>query len=464
MSAAIAHPAPSVAVGSQARAALAAAVLGFFVVTLDTVVVNVALPAIRADLGGGITGLQWLVDGYTLMFAALLLSSGALTDRIGARRAYAGGIVVFVLASAACAVAPGLTVLVAARFLQGSAAAVMMPASMALIRQAYPDAGARGRALGVWAMGGAVASSAGPALGGALELIDWRLIFLINVPVGAVALGLLAGLRPSPRRDVPLDRVGQVTAVLALGGLTYAAIGAGAAGVTDPLVLAAAAVTVVALAAFIAGQTRGAHPMVPPDLVRARGVAVLLAVGFAFMVGYYGLPFVLSLYLQQGRGLSALATGTVFVPMMLIGAVITPFSARIAERLGRRAVITTGLLTIALDLVALGLLAGVASPRQLAVLMIPVGAAAPLVIPPAIGALLDSVPGDRSGMASGLFNTSRQVGGALGVAVFGGLLADPATIGSGVRLSLLVAAAVLAVATAAAATLPHPSREETHPL
>jgi MFS family permease len=148
------------------RATLATAVLGFFVITLDAVVVNVALPSMRADLGGGVTGLQWVVDGYTLMFAALLLTAGSLTDRIGARRAFGAGLAVFVAASAACGLAPTLGALVAARFVQGSATAVMMPSSMALIRQAFADPVARGRAVAVWAMGGAVASSSGPVLVG----------------------------------------------------------------------------------------------------------------------------------------------------------------------------------------------------------------------------------------------------------------------------------------------------------
>ena len=161
---------------------LAAAGLGFFVITLYAVVVNVALPSIRGDLGGGITGLQWVVDGYILMFAALLLSAGSLSDRIGAPRAFAAGLSLFVAASAACGLAPTLGALVIARFLQGGAAAVLMPSSMALIRQAYADPTRRSRAVAVWAMGGAVASSSGPVLGGLLSLASWRLIFAINVP------------------------------------------------------------------------------------------------------------------------------------------------------------------------------------------------------------------------------------------------------------------------------------------
>src|SRR3954468_18761180 len=334
-------------------AALATAVLGFFVVTLDAVVVNVALPSIRGDLGGGITGLQWVVDGYTLMFAALLLSAGSLSDRFGARRAFGVGVAVFVLASLACGLAPTMGALVAARFVQGAAAAMMMPSSMALIGQAYPNPVKRARAVAMWALGGSVASSAGPVLGGVLTLVSWRLIFFVNLPVGAVALLLLARTARSPHRPAPFDRVGQVTAVVAMGALTYGAIEAGAAGFTTPRVLAAFAAAVIALAAFVVSQARGAHPMVPPDLIRSRTVRVAVAVGFAFVIGYYGLPFLMSLYLQQSRGLSSLGTGVAFLPMMLIGLALTLFSARLAERLGARTLVTAGLLAMTAGMVAL---------------------------------------------------------------------------------------------------------------
>jgi len=438
--------------GSSPGFTLTAAVLGFFMITLDAVVVNVALPSIRAGLGGGITGLQWLVDGYTLMFAALLLSAGSASDRFGARRAFGVGLAVFVLASAACGVVPAMGALVAARFAQGAAAAVMMPASMALIGRAYPDPARRARAVGVWAMGGAIASSAGPLLGGVLTLVSWRLIFIINVPAGAAALLLLSRVQRSPHRPAPFDWAGQITAVLPMGGLTYGVIEAGAAGFAAPGVLAAFAVAVVALAAFTAVQARGAHPMAPPELFRSRTVAVSVAVGFAFIVGYYGLPFVMSLYLQQLRGLSPLGTGAAFLPMMLIGAALTPFSARLAEKTGTRVLITTGLISMATGLVILAVLLSTTRVQALAALMVLVGLAGPLVMPPLTSVLLNSVPAHRVGVASGVFNTSRQVGGALAVAVFGALLASRASFLHGVRTSLLIAAAV-ALAAAAASLL-----------
>jgi len=389
------------------------------------------LPSIRAGLGGGIIGLQWVVDGYTLMFAALLLSAGSVSDRFGARRVFGAGLAVFVLASAACGLASAIGALVAARFAQGAGAAVMMPSSMALIGQGYPDPVRRARAVAVWAMGGAVASSSGPLLGGVLAVVSWRLIFFINVPAGAVTLLLLARVLPSPHQPARFDWAGQITAVIAMGGLTYGAIEAGAAGFAAPRVVAAFATAVVALAGFVAAQARGAHPMAPLDLFRSRTVAVPVVVGFAFIVGYYGLPFVMSLYLQQFRGLSPLGTGVAFLPMMLTGAALTPFSARIAERLGTRVLITAGLVVM-------------------------VGLGGPLVMPPVTGVLLNSVPAHRAGTASGVFNTSRQIGGALAVAVFGALLAGRAGFLHGVRASLLIAA-VVALAAAAASLLLTPA-------
>ncbi|OBC01936.1 MFS transporter [Mycobacterium sp. 852013-50091_SCH5140682] len=433
---------------------LGAALLGFFTITLDAVVINVTLPTIRHDLGGGVAGLQWVVDGYTLMFAALLLTAGSLSDRLGAKRAFGGGMVAFVLASGACGLAPTLGMLVAARFVQGAAAAAMMPASMALIRQAYQEPRARARAVGIWAMGGAVASSSGPVLGGMLTLIDWRLIFFINIPVGVIALWLLTHTDASATRRTPLDPIGQLTGVLAMGGLTYGAIEAGSRGFADWAVIAAFVMAVVSLIAFTCSQHVVAHPMLPLELFRSRTVTIVTATGFAFMVGYFGLPFVVSLFLQQHRGLDAVHTGIVFLPMMLVGLILTPFSAWISERFGRRTVIATGLALMTAGLAAVGLLGATAPLWLLAVLMLLVGLGGPTVSPPATAVLLDTVAHHQAGVASGVFNTSRQVGGALAVAVFGALLANPDTFVRGVHVSMLIAAVVTAVTAVLTLSLP----------
>ncbi|RZL75724.1 MAG: DHA2 family efflux MFS transporter permease subunit [Rhodococcus sp. (in: high G+C Gram-positive bacteria)] len=435
----------------HAAATLAAAVLGFFVITLDATIVNVALPSIRDALGGGITGLQWVVDGYTLMFAALLLSAGALSDRVGAGRAFTGGLVLFVVASVACGLAPSLPVLVAARVVQGIGAAVIMPTSMALVRHAFPDPSRRARAVGVWAMGGAVAAVTGPVLGGVLSLVSWRMIFWINLPVGIIALLLLARAPHSPTRPAPFDWTGQITGILAMGALTVGAIEAGEAGFATPQVLGALALAGVASAAFVTAQAKGAHPMVPLELFRSKTVVITTGIGFAFMVGFYGLPFLFSLYFQQQHGLSALAAGIAFMPMMLLSACLTPFSARIAERTGPRMPIVAGLALIVAGSAALVLVPAAAPVWVTALLLIPVGLAGPLVMPPTTALLLEHVPAHQTGTASGVFNTSRQIGGALAVAVFGALISASAGFEHGLRLCLALAAAV-ALAAALAAT------------
>ncbi|MFI5963886.1 MFS transporter [Streptomyces asoensis] len=434
----------------HAPATLAAAVLGFFVITLDATIVNVALPSIRAALGGGITGLEWVVDAYTLMFAALLLSAGAVSDRVGARKAFAGGLSLFVVASAVCGLAPSLGVLIGARLVQGVGAAVTMPTSMALVRQAFPDPARRARAVGVWAMGGAVAAAAGPVLGGVLSLASWRMIFWINLPVGVLTLALLARTPRSPIRPAPFDPIGQITAVLAMGGLTFGAIEAGAAGFTAPRVLAALGVAVVALAAFVTAQAKVARPMVPLTLFRSPTVVAATGIGFAFMVGFYGLPFVFSLSFQQQHGLSALGAGVAFLPMMLLSAVLTPFAARIADRTGPRVPVLVGLVLMAAGSIALAAVPASVPVWVTALLLVPVGLAGPLVMPPTTASLLDHVPAEQTGTAGGVFHTSRQIGGALAVAVFGALLSAPAGFAHGLRVSLLLAAAVALLAAAAA--------------
>jgi DHA2 family methylenomycin A resistance protein-like MFS transporter len=431
---------------AAASAALAAATLGFFTVTLDALVVSVALPSISKDLGAGMTGLQWVVDGYTLTFAACLLSAGSLTDRNGARRAFALGLGLFAAASGACGLAPDLTVLVLARFAQGTGAALVMPASLALIREVFPDSVRRARAITVWSIGGGAGSAAGPAIGGALNLISWRTSFFINLPVGAIAMLLLVHAARSPQRPAPFDWGGQCLAVIAMASLTYGAIEAGAEGITAPRVVAAIAVAAVAAAALLLLEARARHPMLPLDLLRSRTVVVVCALGFAFLGGYYGLVFVFSLYLEQLRHLSPFATGMAFVPMTVMSAVFNPVALRAARRFGTRVPIILGLALMAAGSLLL-CLAGPTTPVWvIATGLIPVALGGPFIMPPSTALLMDAVPARRAGTASGALNTSRQVGAALMVAVFGALLTSRAGFEAGMRVSLLITAALTTVA------------------
>ncbi|MEU3547881.1 MFS transporter [Streptomyces longwoodensis] len=418
--------------------ALTAGLLGFTLVCLDASVVNVALPAIGSSLGGGMSGLQWVVDAYTLAFAALMLSTGAFSDRAGASRAYALGTAVFTLASAACGLAPGLPSLIGARVVQGVAAAVVLPASLALVRQAYPDPARRARAVAAWAAGGSAAVALGPVAGGVLTSAwDWRAIFFVNLPVGAAILLLLLRAPRSERRPAPLDLPGQVTAVVALTALTFAVIERGMTGAV------ALAVAVVAGVVFFRVEARGPHPVVPLGLFRDRTVAVAVATGAAVSVAFYSVVFVFSLYFQQVRGLGPLAAGLAFLPMTGLIAVTNVVAGKLAGRFGPRLPMVVGQWVAVAGLLLL-LSVGADTPAPLvAVALVPLALGCALTVPPLTAAMMDAVPAERAGLAAGVLNAARQVAGGLGIAVFGTLVADG--FATGMRLSLAIAAVLLAV-------------------
>jgi MFS transporter, DHA2 family, methylenomycin A resistance protein len=442
------------AVAARPRASLVVAMLGFFVVALDAQIVNVALPEVRNDLGGGLSGLQWVVTGYTLMFSALQLFAGTLSDRSGARRAYGLGMIVFVVASAACAFSPALPALIGGRVLQGIGAAMITPASLALIREAYHDVAARGRAIVYWGLGGSVAAAAGPVLGGVLTQIDWRLIFFVNLPVGAAALVILSRVAASPPRQVPLDWIGQISAVAALASLTYAIIEGAIAGYGSPAILLMFAVCAVSVASFVVAQARGRHPMIPLDLFRSRAVSTALIIAVVTMAAFYGIVFLRSLYFQQERGSSALETGLLFLPMTALVALLNPWVARLMTRYGHVAMIAAGQLLMAAGLVGLCLLPADTPVLLVAALMVPVGVGGSFTVPPIIAQVIDNVPAERAGTASGVVNTARQVGGSLGVAIFGAVLASGDFI-SGMRISLGGTAVVLIFLVSASLALQH---------
>lgn len=437
---------------ARPRVSLAVAMLGFFVVALDAQIVNVALPEIRNDLGGGLSGLQWIVTGYTLMFSALQLFSGTFSDRVGARRAYGLGMILFTAASAACAFSPSLPALIAGRILQGIGAAMITPSSLALIREAYHDAAQRGRAIVYWGLGGSVAAAAGPVLGGVLTQIDWRLIFFVNLPVGAAALLVLIRVAPSPRRPMPFDWFGQITAVLALASLTYGIIEGAAVGYGRPEILILFAVCAGSVAAFVLAQARGPHPMVPLDLFRSRTVSTALAIAVVTMAAFYGVVFLQSLYFQQQRGATALETGLLFLPMTGLVALLNPLAARFMVRYGGVAMIAAGQLLMALGLAGLWALPADAPTLLVALIMVPVGVGGSFTVPPIIALVMDHVPAEKAGTASGVINTARQVGGSLGVAIYGALLAGQDFM-DGLRIGLGTTAVVLLFLIAASLPL-----------
>jgi len=428
------------------RATLLLASLGFFLITLDILIVNLALTQIGLELGGGTSGRQWVIDGYTLTFAVLLLFAGNLSDRVGAKRAFGSGIALFLLASIACALAPSLGLLIAARVVQGAGAAIMLPASMALIREAYPDPRQRTRALGIWAVGGAVAGAVGPLVGGLLTTVDWRLVFAINLPVCVAMLALLTVVASSPSRPTPFDWAGQALAAIALTALMYGLITGGDRGFGRPEVIASLVAAVAGGAAFVLVQARVRHPMMPLELFRPAGMRIALLDGFVFMVGNFGSVFVVSLYLQQHVGMSPLLAGLVFLPSAAFSITGNVVSGSLANRYGPRMPVAVGLGLMALGFVGLLACAPTGSPLLAGLFLVFTGTGGSIAMPPVTSVVLSSASAHRAGAASAVFNTFRQIGGAVAIAVFGAFVANPATFVQGMQLAFAITAAALLAA------------------
>ncbi|HET8673207.1 MAG TPA: DHA2 family efflux MFS transporter permease subunit, partial [Thermoleophilaceae bacterium] len=325
---------------------LIAICLGYFMVILDATVVNVALPALGRDLGGGVSSLQWVVDGYTLVFAGLLLTAGSLGDRLGGRRVFRAGLVLFTLASAACAAAPSVAVLVVARLAQGLGAALLVPSSLALLRAAYEDPRERARAVGIWGAVAGIAAASGPVIGGLLvSAASWRAVFLLNLPVGIGAL-LLAHRhlpRGGDRTGAELDPAGQLAGVAALTALTLGLIEGGNSGWTSASALVPLVAFVPLAALFLALERRAPDPMLPLGLFRSRAFSSAGFVGLAINLGFYGQLFVLSLYFQHVRGWSALGTGLALLPEGIFVALSSALSGRAMARMGTRTPMLFGL-------------------------------------------------------------------------------------------------------------------------
>jgi len=425
---------------------LVAMSLGYGVVQLDVTIVNTALNSMGRSLGGGVPELQWVVSSYTIAFAALILTAGALGDRLGAKKVFVAGFAIFTTASLACALAPTAASLIAARAAQGVGAAFLVPNSLALLNHAYPDSRQRGRAIGIWAAGASLALTAGPLAGGGLiALVGWRSIFLVNLPIGLTGLWLTWRYAEETARSAhrQLDLAGQAAAIGALGCLAAALIEGGALGWSRPPVLlgftAFAALTVF----FVFQERRARQPMLPLSLFKSRLFSSTSLVGLLVNVAFYGLIFVLSLYFQQVNGWSPLATGLAFLPMMGVVLPVNLLAARAAERFGAPAIIAVGSAIAAAGCIALLGIGRGASYWTIVTPLLAMGAGLGLLVPPLTSTLLGSVEASRSGIAAGVLNATRQTGSVLGVALFGSLVSHAETFIPGARAALLISAILL---------------------
>ncbi|TDD21932.1 DHA2 family efflux MFS transporter permease subunit [Nonomuraea diastatica] len=391
---------------------------------LDNNVGNVALPTIQRELELSISGLEWIVSSYILLFAGLMLAGGRLADVYGARRVFLGGLTIFTLSSLAAGLATTGAALIAARAVQGVGAALLTPSALALIGQVFPDPGERGRAVGIWSSAGALSMALGPFAGGFIsEHLHWSWIYLINVPLGLAAFGLaLWAVRPAftrVRRN--LDLPGLATSAVALSALTYALIEGEAAGWTSPQILAAFGVSAAAAAAFLLAESRTAEPMAAMALFRSRVFSGGLLTSGIWSFGVFGIYFFSALWLQNVLGFSPTEAGSAFVPMALVMAVVAMSSQRISARLGIGRTVGLGMALMGVAIFLISRVGAGGGYTDVLPWFLLYGLGGGMLVP-LTAAVLNGMPKDRSGVASGMLNVSREVFGLLGITVLGAIL------------------------------------------
>lgn len=419
---------------------LIAAYLGLFVGLVDANAVNLALPAIGSDLGGGVPGAQWTIDAYNVTFAAFLLTAGSLGDRFSRRRMLRIGLAAFVAASIACGLAPSLTLLLVARAVQGLGAAMMLPQGLAIAAAVFPDPCGRARATAAWAMAAASSTALGPLLGGVLaETIGWRWIFGVNVPIGILALIMSVSHLPDPRdpHAARIDLPGQCLAIVALGSATLVLVEG-----HDwrwQQTVATGAVALAVFTAFLAAQRRSRHPMLPLDLFGSRPLVGALLATFAMTFGIYGLLLVNSFAFQQLRGSSALTTAVWFLPMAIVYLLLIPVASGWARRTGPRPAMAAGLVLMAAGSLLYAAAGPLGAIGWLELAFVLAGAGLALNTGPAVTLAMDAIPLGRAGLAAGVVNLARLLGITVGVAVLGSAMT---VVGgaAGVRTALLIGA------------------------
>ncbi|MGW6688081.1 MFS transporter [Streptomyces sp. NPDC054961] len=400
-----------------------------FMAMLDNVIVNNALPRIGQQLHSGVTGLQWVVEGYSLVYAALLLTGGTLGDRYGRRRIFLTGLAVFTAGSAAAALSGSTGTLIAARMLQGLGAALLTPGSLSILRHVFTDEKERARAVGLWSGVSALGLAVGPVLGGPIvETFGWAGVFWINVPLGVAGLLLAARVLPEfATRTKRLDLPGQALSALGCGALVYALIEGPTRGWTDTRVLALAAVAALALPVFVAVEARGTDPMLDLRFFRDRVLTGAAVTGFMISFGMFGAAFFLPLLMQNVMGWSPSDAGVAGLPMTAMIVVAAPLSSTLTSRHGPRLPLVTGLALCATALGALSLYGADARYPQYVWVLLTMGLGMGMTFTPVSITVMQRVAPERAGMASATLNTLRELGGVIGVAALGAVLSSRLT-------------------------------------
>lgn len=444
---------------------LAAVSVGLFMIMLDNTVVNVALPSIQRDLDADLSELQWIVTGYALTFAALMLVGGKVADAYGRRLIFVVGIAVFTIASLLCGLASSGEMLIAARVLQGAGAALMNPATLSIIAATFPPR-QRGTAIGIWAGVSGLALAIGPLVGGLItEHLDWSWIFFVNVPIGI--LGIVASyLFIDESRDethVRLDLPGLATSAVGLFALTYGLIEANTHGWSSTRIVGSFVLAGGSLAAFVLLERRQRDPMLPLELFRSGTYTGANLVVLLVALAMFGVFFFLSLYMQNILGYSPVQTGAAFLPMTILIILVAPVAGKTSDRIGSRGLMTAGMVLIAVQLVMFSRLSADASYWDLFPALLIGGVGMSLTMTPSAAAATRSVSVDKAGVGSAVLNSARQVGGTMGIAIMGAIMAaqvgdqrTPDAFMRGFESALLVAAAIAVVGAVVAFTLVRP--------
>lgn len=416
--------------------------LGYFMIVIDTNIINVALPSIAKELNGSITNLQWVVDGYILTFACLLLSAGYIADQWGAKLGYLIGLFIFVAMSIACGLSNDFISLTIFRLLQGIGAAILVPTSMSLLHASYENPKERANAIGIWAAVSGIAAASGPMLGGLLTAwLSWRWVFFVNIPIGIFSILLVIKyLEHAPQhvQNSGFDVWGQLLGIIAIASMALAFIETGREGWSNPIVWTALIISIFSIVLFIQIEKRVAFPILPIHFFKVRNFSLTNGMGFLVNFTFYGILFMLPLYFQNIRHFSITETGFAIMPIMLFASPASFFGGKLAGNFGIRTPIILGI-TLAL----LGFMALIFSQfamnyiwEGLSLSMMSFGIST--AMPPLVTSNLNSLPGHNAGVTSATFNTSRQLGGLLGVAVTGSILKLSTIFMFGMTLSLLI--------------------------
>ena len=396
--------------------------LSLLIVSMDATIVNVAIPNIRADLNASASQLQWVIDIYTLVLASLLLLSGAAADRFGRRRTFQIGLTVFALGSLLCSLAPNIETLIAARFLQAIGGSMLNPVAMSIITQVFTGRVERARAIGVWGGVVGISMALGPIVGGALiDLVDWRAVFWINMPICALAIVLTAIFVPESRsatmRDV--DPIGQGLGMAFLFGIVYVLIEGPGMGWGDTRIVAVAVIAVLAFVGFLRYESRRRDPFIDLRFFRSIPFASATMIAVCAFAAWGAFLFMMALYLQEERGFSAMHTGLIYLPVAVGALIFSPLSGRLVGRFGSRpSLLVAGILITAATLM-LTRLSATTPVWQLLVIFAVFGIGFSMVNAPVTNAAVSGMPTDRAGAASAVASTSRQVGVSIGVALCG---------------------------------------------